>query len=353
MYAVACLKFVDVCFGFAGWAAVGTTFSSYYSLGYNVMALVAGTVTVLVLSDIWVPILFYFVIRMIRKHDKLVGRLQESEESDDSELDEFDIRNNEKAIKNGREMRYRNLNQGFMKPFKSKYSVGSSSSEGDDLSSSSDEEEGRRPRKKKKDTMGYAEDDDYSSRVSKTPSLNISVGMAMGDSDDNNNDDEGNVDVDEDNEGEQEYLDEANRLTSPGPLPLRQSRSPAGGLMSPNLMPAAHGWGRHNKVSAASFSPGKGSWGQATSDASQIKKSAQLKVSFEEVGPSTNKHPKPHSAMKLPPLDTSHGLSSPSPTKGRPPFVPKLQLSTVPSPTGPKNVSHAMLTFGDFRFNFP
>jgi hypothetical protein len=250
-------------------------------------------------------------------------------------------------------MRYRNLNQGFMKPFKSKYSVGSSSSEGDDLSSSSDEEEGRRPRKKKKDTMGYADDDDYSSRVSKTPSLNISVGMAMGDSDDNNNDDEGNVDVDEDNEGEQEYFDEANRLTSPGPLPLRQSRSPAGGLMSPNLMPAAHGWGRHNKVSAASFSPGKGSWGQATSDASQIKKSAQLKVSFEEVGPSTNKHPKPHSAMKLPPLDTSHGLSSPSPTKGRPPFVPKLQLSTVPSPTGPKNVRHAMLTFRDFRFNFP
>mmetsp|Transcript_6775 Transcript_6775/g.13033 ORF Transcript_6775/g.13033 Transcript_6775/m.13033 type:complete len:1043 (+) Transcript_6775:153-3281(+) len=360
VYAVAVLKFVDVCFGFAGWAAVGTTFSAYYSLGYNVMALVSGTVTMLVLSDIWIPILFVFVIRMIRKHDALVRRLQESEESDDSELDEFDIRNNEKAINNGREMRYRSLNQGFLKPFKSKYSIGSaSSSDGDYESSSSDEESGKRRKKKKNRNKGGVTDapDDNRSKASHAASLNIDVSLAMGsdeeDNDDNDDDDE------EKSEGDEEIDDQSNRLTSPGPLPgtLRSYavqqplESPVPGLVSPNVVPAAHGWGRHNKVAAAAFSPGKGSWGQATTDASQILTSSHTTDGNTEA---EKLPPRPQLPMKLPPLESSsQGFSSPE-GKVRPPFVPRLHLAgAVHSPGANINDQSNIDSDTEYTFDSP
>jgi hypothetical protein len=394
VYAVVFVKFIDVCFGFAGWAAVGTTFSEYYSLGYNVMALVSGVVTILVISDIWIPVLFYFVVRMIQHHEALVSRLQEDEEdSDDSELDEFDIRNNEAAIKNGREMRYRNLNQGFMKPFKSKHSVGSSSSDGDLSSSSSGEDEkedGYGRRKKKKAMKAQTGEDDYDNKASGGDfQLNINLDMALGGSDneydgdgDGDNDGEGCL-VDEEAEGRGRERQDGG-LTSPGvpgqtlaqslvqsqsPLP----RSPVSGLVSPHVMPAAHGWGKHNKVAAAaspSFSPGKGSWGQATTHASsmQQKQSQQQPprrklVSFGGDGiagsdfdsqeptatataPSSSSSsalptplpPKSPFSQKLPPLalDTSlpppSSASSPGTGMSRPPSVPKLHLSSLSSP---------------------
>ena len=146
--------------------------------------------------------------------------------------------------------------------------------------------------------------------------------------------------------------DESNRLTSPGPLRPQHLRR-EGGHESPSLLPAAHGWGRHNKVAASSspfssatqFSPGKGSWGQATSDATTWQsKPSRRQVGFEDdTLPDTtqresnppNLPPKSPFSTKLPPLvlDTS---SSPAPVlrkgQGRPPSVPKLQLSSLTPP---------------------
>ena len=379
MYAIAVVKFVDVCLGFAGWAALGTTSSEYNSLGYNVMAVVSGTITILVLSDIWVPILFYFVIRMIRRHDKLVRRLQENEEdSDDSELDEFDIRNNEKAIKNGRAMMYRSLNRGFLKPFKSSNSVGSSSSygEGDLSSSDSSDEESNKKRRKRKESKHNRDDESQTRELhgggggkeASSMSHGINLEMALGENDSA---------IDSDNEEREEHFTDrgkSQRLTSPGGYNPASSRlvspiksritSPGAykpsndSLVSPNVISAAPGWERQDR-SYSSFSPGKGNWDEATSNARALNNGTRPKVSFDDAVEqhitSNSDHnfspekrqakplpPKSAYSMKLPPLDTTKISTFSSPkVQGRPPSVPKLQLTAMSSPTATpvKNVS--------------
>lgn len=180
IYAVAFMKFIDVCFGFAGWAAVGTTFAEYYSLGYNVMAIVSATVTLLVFSDIWVPVLFFCLIRMIQRHEYLVKMLREAEESDDSELDELDIRNNEKAIKEGRRMRQRREASGFLKPIKTRSSA-------DSVSSSDSEVESDENRQDEEIGLSHRSDEKYEGEG---VSLNINLDMALGSEEGNMSDDE-------------------------------------------------------------------------------------------------------------------------------------------------------------------
>lgn len=348
VYAVAVVKFIDVCFGFAGWAAVGTTFSEYYSLGYNVMALVAGTVTILVLSDIWSPLLLFFVVRMINRHEALVSRLQESEEdSDDSELDEFDIRNNERAIKSGREMRYRNLNRGFMKPMKSEHSVGSSSSD-EGLSNSSSEDDGDYQRgsqrtKMKKRTRKRPNSTDHDVR---SKELNINLSMALGGG--NSEDDESNSSTEDTDEEEEEVkvVEEEDRgeiglLTSPGDLARYQYQHQSHSSshhMPAHLMPAAHGWGSGKHSQQTTFSPDKGRNISEDADHSSLTPPRHASSSAESDLNTTSeqtssyllpakKSPSYKLPPKLPPLETFSPAG-----KSRPNSVPKLQLTSLSSP---------------------
>ena len=107
-YVVTFIKFVDWCWGLAGWAALGTTFGErYYGLGDNLKAFVGSCVFILCLTDIYIPILFGVIYWMMgeNKHrlEVIVKEHQRSGEltaefddgdhaSDDSELDDFGFR---------------------------------------------------------------------------------------------------------------------------------------------------------------------------------------------------------------------------------------------------------------------
>lgn len=102
------LKFVDLCWGLAGWSALGTYLGGiYYGLGENVKAYIASCIFILTISDVYIPLLFGVVYWLMgeNKHrlDVIVREHKESGEmvaefddgdraSDDSELDDFGFR---------------------------------------------------------------------------------------------------------------------------------------------------------------------------------------------------------------------------------------------------------------------
>jgi hypothetical protein len=85
-------KGVDVLWGLVGWVTVGSTFG--YQLSYmetELKILLTLVVITLVLSDVWVPLLLAGISWLLRRRESL----QEAEvlsDSDDSELDELEIR---------------------------------------------------------------------------------------------------------------------------------------------------------------------------------------------------------------------------------------------------------------------
>lgn len=107
-YVIIFVKFVDWCWGLAGWAALGTYLGQrYYILGGNVKAFVASCVFILCLTDIYIPILFgvvYWLIGenkhrlevIVREHKESGQMTAEFDDgdraSDDSELDDFGFR---------------------------------------------------------------------------------------------------------------------------------------------------------------------------------------------------------------------------------------------------------------------
>jgi len=85
-------KGVDVLWGLVGWVTVGSTFG--YQLSYmetELKILLTLVIITLVLSDVWVPLLLAGISWLLRRRESL----QEAEvlsDSDDSELDELEIR---------------------------------------------------------------------------------------------------------------------------------------------------------------------------------------------------------------------------------------------------------------------
>jgi hypothetical protein len=106
-YVVIFIKFVDWCWGLAGWAALGTVFGEgYYGIGDTLRAFVGCAIFMLCLSDIYIPILFGIVywlmkennhrLEIIAKEHKASGDSTDFDDgdhaSDDSELDDFGFR---------------------------------------------------------------------------------------------------------------------------------------------------------------------------------------------------------------------------------------------------------------------
>ena len=83
-YVVTCLKSVDMLWGIGGWVTLGTTFGSvsmihtddvhyicqdFYNMADNLIGLVSGCIFVMVMSDVWAPVLFYVIVWLIRQSD--------------------------------------------------------------------------------------------------------------------------------------------------------------------------------------------------------------------------------------------------------------------------------------------
>jgi hypothetical protein len=64
------VKFIDVCWGFGGWVTLGTTFGE--ALNDRVLAITSATVVLLVITDIWCPILFYVVYDLLNLYKREV-----------------------------------------------------------------------------------------------------------------------------------------------------------------------------------------------------------------------------------------------------------------------------------------
>eukprot|EP00602_Paraphysomonas_sp_CaronLab_P003420 CAMPEP_0185022626 /NCGR_PEP_ID=MMETSP1103-20130426/5328_1 /TAXON_ID=36769 /ORGANISM="Paraphysomonas bandaiensis, Strain Caron Lab Isolate" /LENGTH=171 /DNA_ID=CAMNT_0027554777 /DNA_START=1094 /DNA_END=1609 /DNA_ORIENTATION=- len=91
-YVLCAAKALDFVWGIGGWVALGTTFGSrFYTQNDRVIVMVTVSVFMLIVSDVWIAILFYAVCEMINVRTKF-KQLFSREESDDSELEEFDIR---------------------------------------------------------------------------------------------------------------------------------------------------------------------------------------------------------------------------------------------------------------------
>ncbi len=65
--AIVCLKAVDCLWGVGGWVALGTTFGrGFYNLSDNIIGYVSYCVWMLLLSDVYAPLLFYIVLWLIK-----------------------------------------------------------------------------------------------------------------------------------------------------------------------------------------------------------------------------------------------------------------------------------------------
>jgi hypothetical protein len=83
---------IDFCIGVIGWLNVTVYFgSNYVGLNDNIKGLITVTTAVLVVTDIWCPILFIGLFYLIYTYNEfdLAGDISGS---DDSELDELGLR---------------------------------------------------------------------------------------------------------------------------------------------------------------------------------------------------------------------------------------------------------------------
>jgi len=242
-YVLCAVKFADVCWGIGGWVTLGTTFGAeFYNQNDNVIALVSGSVFMLLLSDVWCPILFYVVYSMLNDSVNEIQRHNHTgEESDDSELDEFNIRNDEKSKRLAEQYSVSQRMHGWSPSAESDDSRSSGSSSG---SSSSRRRGGRR----KKREVGVAEID-----------LNMALGSPGGSS---CTSEDSPVKTSRDqfeSTRSVRFQDNAPATSTAAPISRHQFDSSRENPTLRSVSPSP--------VKAADFSPGKGDWAQASHNA--------------------------------------------------------------------------------------
>lgn len=86
------VKVLDILFGIYGWILIGSNFGeNYLRLNTNLQIFITFLVYQMLITDIWATILF-FVIRWLWKRHKIILSLDLNDKSDDSEIEEFNLR---------------------------------------------------------------------------------------------------------------------------------------------------------------------------------------------------------------------------------------------------------------------
>ena len=88
------LKFADFVWGIVGWIIIGSLIGRKFNeMNDELRATIAVTGFVILLTDIWAPLLFRSCMWLLKMHKKLGGEAKlEADDSDDSELDDFGVR---------------------------------------------------------------------------------------------------------------------------------------------------------------------------------------------------------------------------------------------------------------------
>jgi hypothetical protein len=91
-YALSFCKLIDVLWGFYGWYLISSNFmNGFLRVEDSLKIFLTFLMYTMVVTDIWCPILF-FSIRWLLKRHKMMRELKVLEVSDDSEIEEFELR---------------------------------------------------------------------------------------------------------------------------------------------------------------------------------------------------------------------------------------------------------------------